>query len=277
MNIYFLSSKDLIDDESEIHYGFHSTLRNEKFPHYHDFFELFLVLKGNVSTIVLGVENIYKEGSLVFIRPNEIHTKKFIGSCQYINVSFPCKTINDLFNYLGDGFSKDLLLSPKYPPSVVLSKVERNIVRKKFENLHTIPASDKKLIKMELRILLIELFTRYFSLHYHSQDSTVPAWLVTVLDEMKKKENFTKGMEALIELSGKSHAYLCRIIKKHTNMTPVEYINDLKLNYALNLLSHTDYDILHISLESGFENLSHFNHEFKKKYGIAPSKLRKKR
>lgn len=276
MHIHFLKSSDLIDNESEMHYEFHFTLKYEKFPHYHDFFELFLVLEGKIVMDISGIENTYEEGSLAFIRPNEVHSKRFVGSCQYINLAFPCETVNELFNYLGEGFSKDAFLLPKYPPSVVLSKSERSVVRRKFENLHTMPASNKKLIKMELRILLIELLTRYFSFHKYSHENSMPKWLEAVLDEMKRKENFTRGMEALIELSGKSHAYLCRMIKSHINMTPVEFINDLKLNYALNLLSHTDYDILDISLECGFENLSHFNHEFKKKYGIPPSTVRKK-
>lgn len=275
MKAFLLKSKNVIDTESEIHYWFITSLANQVYPHYHDYFELFLVLNDKVLLRVDGSEILYEEGSLTVIRPDEVHSKELIGSGQHINLSFPKKTFNDLCSYLGKGFSKEMILRPKHPPSISLSKTEKNILISRFERLHTIPADNKDIIKMELRALLIELFMRYFKQYYHQEQDKIPMWVEIVLNEMQKKENFIKGIPKLIELSSKNHAYLCRVFKKYLNSTPIEFINDLKLNYAVNLLLHTDLNNLNISLESGFENLSHFYHVFKKKYGIAPNKYRK--
>lgn len=275
MRVHFLKSKNIIDPESEIHYGFITSLKNQIYPHYHDFFELVFVIKGKLILTISGAECIYEEGSLILIRPDEVHSKESIDICHHINLAFLRKTINDMLNYLGEGFCKDLLLNPNFPRLILLSKIEKSILRIRFEKLHTMSASDKKRIKMELRILLIELFTEYFIPSASDEQDIIPQWLGIVVDEMRKRENFIKGMPALIELSGKSHAYMCRVLKRYLDATPTEFINDLKLNYAVNLLLHTDFDILGISLESGFESLSHFYHIFKKKYGVAPKKYRK--
>ncbi|SHH72406.1 helix-turn-helix domain-containing protein, partial [Clostridium grantii] len=45
--------------------------------------------------------------------------------------------------------------------------------------------------------------------------------------------------------------------------------------YAKNLLTNTNMSILDISMESGFENLSHFYHLFKKNFQVTPAKFRK--
>ena len=177
MEIFHLECKNTIDPESEIHYSVITTLTNQLYPHYHDFFEIFFVVKGKVLLRVYGIDNIYEEGALVFIRPNEIHTKEHVGNSQHINLAFPIKAADDLFYYLGEGFSKALLLNSKFPPSIFLSKTERNVLYNKFEKLHTISTLNKKVIKMELRVLLMELFIRFSKLNYTYKETIVPMWM----------------------------------------------------------------------------------------------------
>ena len=70
--------------------------------------------------------------------------------------------------------------------------------------------------------------------------------------------------------------HLSRVFRKYLNETPTDYINELRLNYAANLLSNSDENIPFISMEAGFENLSHFYHLFKKKFNTSPAEFRKK-
>lgn len=93
---------------------------------------------------------------------------------------------------------------------------------------------------------------------------------------MEKKENFTEGLARMQELAGKSHEHICREFKKRLNITPTEFINSLRLNYAKNLLMNSDESIIDIAMEAGFGNLSHFYHLFRKQYNISPSDFRKK-
>jgi len=91
---------------------------------------------------------------------------------------------------------------------------------------------------------------------------------------MHTPENIEEGLPALLRHSGFSHGHLCRIMKKTFGISPSQYITDLRLQYAANLLSTTDHDILSISVQLGFSSLSHFITIFKKKYGVPPSKYR---
>jgi AraC family cel operon transcriptional repressor len=64
------------------------------------------------------------------------------------------------------------------------------------------------------------------------------------------------------------------VFKKHFNQTPTEYVNELRLNYSANMLITTDENIPYISMDSGYENLSHYYHLFKNKFGMTTKEFR---
>lgn len=55
--------------------------------------------------------------------------------------------------------------------------------------------------------------------------------------------------------------------------TPGKWINDKKLEKAARLLHTTDYFITDICFLCGFESISTFNVQFKKKFGVAPGRF----
>lgn len=277
MNIVRLFAQDIFDTETEAHYAFYSSLKNVKGIHYHDFFEIFLITQGSVIHHVNSQKQHLKEGALVFVRPGDVHCyeKTPDEDCQFINLAFPKETIYALFEYLGEGLPKQSYLSASLSPFIILSKSKKDVLKLKLENLNLIPPSRKNAVKTELRTLLVEIFTRYFMTGYRYSNTGMPDWLKNVCIEMENKQNFTRGMSALIEITGKSQEHICRTFKKYLNQTPTEFINSLRLDYIQNLLINTDQDILSVAIEAGFENLSHFNHVFKRQFNMSPTKFRK--
>lgn len=69
--------------------------------------------------------------------------------------------------------------------------------------------------------------------------------------------------------------YLSRIFKKEVGMSLVEYITEVKLKAALNLLEHTQLSISQISVQLGYENFAYFSQLFRSHYQITPSAFRK--
>jgi YesN/AraC family two-component response regulator len=59
-------------------------------------------------------------------------------------------------------------------------------------------------------------------------------------------------------------------------MTLFEYLNRIKTDFARKLLMDNDLSVLEVCLDSGYNNLSHFNKQFKKNTGLSPSEYRKK-
>ena len=273
-----LTARELIDSAKEIHYAYHKSLSNITIEHSHDFYEIFLVTKGKAIHGINGNQEIIEEGVMVFIRPEDTHYyTKFKGeNCELINLAFPTSTLIELFNYFGKGYEPDRLLLTEFPPEVKLSTIEKNILITRFEGLNLLSRGNKKQIRTEFRILLAEIFSKYFTLIKAVETKDAPLWLETIKQEMEKKENFVIGITRMHELSGKSAEHLSRVFKKYYNLTPTEFILNLRLNYAANLLGNSDENISGVSMEAGFDNLSHFYHLFKKHFQFSPKQFRTK-
>ncbi|HKJ41678.1 MAG TPA: AraC family transcriptional regulator, partial [Sunxiuqinia sp.] len=82
-------------------------------------------------------------------------------------------------------------------------------------------------------------------------------------------------LKRLADLVNMAEGSLCRYFKSKMNMTLFEYLNQIKVESACKLLMNRDLGIIDVSLDSGFNNLSHFNKQFKKVKGMTPSAYRK--
>lgn len=270
-------SESLIDRESELHYVWHKSINNITQKHTHDFYELFLITDGSVKHIFNGQSEIISAGTLVFIRPTDIHAYVSIkdDQCSLMNIAFPKSTLESLISYLGEGFQFDSLLESTFPPSIIVSEMERQLLIQKISEFDLLHRSNSKEKKTKLRILLFEIFTNYFNKQSLFQRGKGNYWLHSLRNEMIKKDNFVEGFSAMLRITGKSKEHISREFKKEFKVTPTTFINDLRLNYAANLLTNSDESIIFVSMEVGFENLSHFYHLFKKKFGVSPLKFRK--
>lgn len=74
-----------------------------------------------------------------------------------------------------------------------------------------------------------------------------------------------------------TEAHFCRVFRAFTGMTPVTYINKLRLNKAIAMLEHTDLRFSEIAAQVGFVDSSYLCRNFKKYTGISPSAYCKKR
>lgn len=66
----------------------------------------------------------------------------------------------------------------------------------------------------------------------------------------------------------------CRYFKKLTNRTFTQMVNEFRITYASRLLQNEHLNIAAISFESGFNNLSHFNKQFRLITGVSPREYR---
>ncbi|WP_338126142.1 helix-turn-helix transcriptional regulator [Eubacterium ramulus] len=78
------------------------------------------------------------------------------------------------------------------------------------------------------------------------------------------------SVSELAKLCYFSEYHFMRFFKKHMNMTCIQYINNIRLEKAVELFEHGNTSILEVSLSVGFHNLSYFYRAFKAKYHMTP-------
>lgn len=274
-----LSVADNVDTEAQCLYRYVYGADDIFNPHSHTFYEIFITISGTVTHLINGITQKLPEGTLVFIRPNDVHGYLYdtpeSTDTTYVNLTFTYETAEQLFAYLSETFPSQKLLFCDMPPTVILNKVEKKRLLSLISELNSVNWQDKNALKLRMRLLLCEIFVRFFSNAPDHAQSDVPIWFSQLLSDMEHPDNFLKGTQRMIELSQRTREHLSRCIKKYLGMSATEYINELKINYASNLLLHTNTPILSICFDCGFQNISYFNKRFKKKYGISPREFRK--
>lgn len=96
-------------------------------------------------------------------------------------------------------------------------------------------------------------------------------------------EHVEEGCEGELSLgdmalfAGLTPSSFARYFRKMTGRTFVEFRNSCRLRKACRKLGDTDQSILEIALGCGFQNLAHFNQQFRKFVGLTPREYRKLR
>ena len=196
--------------------------------------------------------------------------------CRFINLTITSRAVKELFQYMGEEFEASKFVSSHLPPVLTLTERQTSEIADMLNKLNTLPGTDKRLIRSSLRMLLVELYFKYLPIVSQKSDRLVPHWFARLCEDMKEKEVFRHGVVELVRLTGKNHSYLCRTFKKYLSTTPTNRLNNIRLNYAENLLLNSDLSILDICFETGFDSLSHFYKLFDMQYGLTPYKYRKK-
>jgi AraC-like DNA-binding protein len=72
-----------------------------------------------------------------------------------------------------------------------------------------------------------------------------------------------------------NEAAFCRYFKRRTNKTFSQFVNEVRITHAAELLEKTDEGIAQICFECGFNSISYFNRQFKILTGRNPFQFRK--
>lgn len=238
--------------------------------HSHDFFEFFYVLKGKAIHDINGQKLVLSQGSLVFVRPDDVHQYSFINNfdMELLSIGIECETVEAACNFLKmdmqDFMVSELPLQINYKGSNHWQMAEKLLLLGK-------KSSGQERKQYFLSILPDLLYQVRFE--KKQQEKIIPTWLSHLIEEMSKPENFVEGLQRMINLAGVSQEHLNRAFKKHFELTPTAFINTKRINYSAELLLDGNQSILDICYQCGFNNVSYFYRMFEKTYHCTPKEF----
>lgn len=251
--------------------------------HWHEEAELTLVTSGHCLYQIDLVDYEVKEGDILFVSPLLLHSVSLPqGTEKNPKMEMVSETYVFHLNFLG-GNSTDVcstryfvpimnheislpcLITPEHPAYVSIRKIFNQIA-----SLYNEEVPGYELALKSLFLQVIFLLLQYSEKHTSSGEGTRSDKLKNVLDYIEVHYAQSIAVEQLAKICCFSEYHFMRFFKKHMNQTCIEYINNVRLEKAVELFEQGNTSILDVSLSVGFHNLSYFHRAFKKKYGMTP-------
>lgn len=233
--------------------------------HSHSFYEFLYVVTGSFLQEINGKQSTAVSGNLIFLSVGASH--RIISqqeNTDVIALSVLNTEMDKFFSLYGNSI---------FPEPFHIYRLSSEM-RKFFLKLcEEIPFTQAEEYTLHTRAILNQLFI--FCLEKNSYKSLIPANFSNALDQMHNPTFLCEGIPAFLRLSGYSHSQLCRLTKQYLNMTPSEYVNQIRMNYAYELIVFGDAPYEEICHSLGFESFSYFSKLIKATFGCTASALRK--
>jgi AraC-like DNA-binding protein len=251
--------------------------------HYHQEIEIVLCDGGFGKKFVGNHVSDYAEGDLAILGSNLPHWYRADDAC-YLHQKPASIVIHFLIDCFGkDFFESEEMTEIKYFLKTANLGIEfygktRTKIQEKIQSL----LKADKVARMLGLIEILHLMSVTKEYRFLSENAIVG---VSKKDSERMNEVFNyvlknfKNDINLSEIANKtrfSEAAFCRYFKLRTQKTFVEFVNEIRIEYACKLLTENDLNILEICYESGFKNLSNFNRQFRKYTNNNPKTYRKK-
>lgn len=234
--------------------------------HSHDFYEITFLFEGEVTQIIDGNEFQMYAGEAAFISPLQIH--QFTKQTDILDFYTLSVMKEEMDPFLHAYHLEKLIAGSVQPVRFAMSQATRHRIGDLFRDLSVV-TPDRQII--DVRIIIGLTLQEYLL----SANGYTSNWVNQLAQQMNTQENLEEGVNAMVRLSGLSHAQLCRNLKKANGKTPQQMLKELRLSYAYELICSSEIPYEEIASSVGYSSFSHFSVTFKERYGITPSVLRK--
>jgi len=253
--------------------------------HFHNEFEMAYIVQSTGKRFVGDVIENFRPGDFAFYGSTLPHLHH--SDEQYYSGNPELKVNAFILQFPVDYFTENQLRRPEFSGiSKLLSNSSRGL---KF------PAQTKEPVARMLKemyeekglkryVLLLELlnflgksdFLPIASSSYaNAIDNNMEDRMIKIFEFSTQNYNRKISIHEVAAIAGMNATAFCRYFRKKTGKTFADVVNELRISYACKLLRHDNRTIEFVCFETGFNNLSNFNRQFKAKIGKSPSEYRK--
>lgn len=247
--------------------------------HWHSEIELLYGISGELAVSVSDEKYILREGDILFINPEELHT--------YAPITKPVEYHAAVFEPSLFQFHENHFFQQDFTEPLIHGELHfPRMIQKGNEAYEVIAPVVHRLFNEDIRIKelafadLVLLFGLLLKNSWMSREIDVAAHRRA--EDVKRcirymEENYSNKV-TLAELADLVHMnpnYFCNYFKKQTGVTPFQQLNYIRVKNAAKKLKATDDSVADVALTCGFENVSFFIRKFKEIRGCTPSVYRR--
>ena len=252
--------------------------------HSHNFWEIVLILGGRGQHCFEGNSFPVVSGDVFIIQKGQKHFFHDIHNIELINILYdpellrlPKKEFRKL-----PGYSAMFMLEPKQrkdhkcssrlhlslidlPKAIQITNKIESISKKKEAGWEVISLTSLQ----ELIIYLSKCYT-----HSKTPNANALLRLANIMTLLEKEFMKPWSLDDLVKESNMSKGNFIRVFKNATGQTPIEYLIDVRIRHAMDLLCKKDLTITEIAYEVGFNDRNYFSRHFSKRVKTTPKKFR---
>lgn len=286
MTIHSAKLKPVILNEDESFFiGIFQDNLEKSTWHYHNNYEISFITEGSGKRIVADSIEDFQPGDLVFLGPHLPH----VWIADKVPGAFSNRTLEMVFlQFNAEILTTEMLKLPEF------RQIEKALAFSE-RGIHILGQTLNEVSELMLQLPYLTGFNRM--LHFLRILDRIGASnsLIPLASKEYQKARFETGNKRLAtihnylmsnyrnqidlkKLASEVHmaeGSLCRFFRQQMGITIFEYLNKIKIELACKLLMNPDLSILDVCLDSGFNNISHFNKQFRKYAGKTPTVYRK--
>ncbi|HEY8500804.1 MAG TPA: AraC family transcriptional regulator, partial [Clostridia bacterium] len=291
-NFPTLHGKTLFRDNELVYVNRSDELKEfDGIMHKHDFIEIAYVFSGNGLHIINDRKFRVTKGDLFILSYDVPHgffaessgkTQPIVYNCVFMPNFLDAQLLGS--RHFSDIFSSFLFKS--FFPEEYSSKADLHLsgtdykdIGKLFQKMYEEYRHRNKGYIEIIRAYLIELLVKVFRLMDKNTQNNISSQnqrlILKAVDYLKTHYNSDIRLEDLATKSFISKNYFSRLFKEVTGINFTDYIQNIRINEACNLLQNTDMKIIDIAYEVGFKDIKFFYEVFKKLTGETPGAFRK--
>lgn len=236
--------------------------------HWHDYYELCLVVSGEAEHVVNGVARPIGRGSAFLLSPADFHAIRSIGP-----EPLGC------YNAVIEPGLMEGQLAGLEPPSVgdfpwhtddfLAAEADLCRLQTEFEEPRL---GSARLVEALVGCLVVELARR------HPVEAAVTGHGPGADDELRSAVRYVDrhfrepiSLADAARLAHLSPNYFSERFREYTGSSFQLYLQERRLRFARSLLASTSLSVTEVCHAAGFNTLSHFGRAFRRRYGTAPS------
>lgn len=234
--------------------------------HTHSFTELFYVVGGKGCIRFLNDTYPVTSGDFVIIPPYVEHTEHSDAGSP---LEYYVLAIDGIgFQEEGESTCTEMLCNFSSNPFItpMFEQIQYEVRNQKY-------GSDAICQKL-LEILIIKIIRSKNLVPVSTSSVKMTKECAQIKDYLDANYGEHITLDTLTRLTHMNKYYMAHSFTKYTGLSPIQYLNERRLETACRLLRETDYSVSDISSTVGFSSQSYFTQIFRKRYGTTPIKYR---
>jgi len=247
--------------------------------HFHNEFELLMLKEGEKIYYTNNETVMLKKGDIVFVNQRTPHKTKSLSGSKSILFQFNNEFSVDVPNLYK--FALSLFNNTKNP--IVLFKDKTFIneqLKECFRKIRNENSKKDKAHGMYIRAYVLEILSCLYRNDIIDEPSSLLhmktiSRLLPVFEYVDSNYQEQINLDDISNILNIDKAHFCRLFKKATHTTFLEYLNFVRVCSAEYLLRETTKSVSEIAFETGFLSSAYFAKVFKKFNHFTPSEYRK--